>query len=150
MDLNKIITAIKPSVSKNWLLVLAGATWTGVGVLLWSYAYTWLSSPFTSWSIIFGLLGVAVSIIAFRIQFSKIANKNVKRIILLPEKVCLFSFVEWKGYLIIAVMMTAGILMRNSSIPKPYLAIVYSSIGGALFLSSFHYYFHLCHTLAHK
>jgi hypothetical protein len=37
-------------------------------------------------------------------------------------------------------MITLGIILRNSAIPKQYLAVIYTTIGGAIFLSSFHYY----------
>ncbi len=37
-------------------------------------------------------------------------------------------------------MITGGVLLRHSAIPKPYLAILYAAIGGGLFLSSFVYY----------
>jgi len=46
----------------------------------------------------------------------------------------------WKSYAIVAVMITGGVLLRHSAIPKPYLAIVYAAMGGGLFLSSFVYY----------
>jgi len=42
--------------------------------------------------------------------------------------------------LIIGLMITLGIILRNSAIPKQYLAIIYTTIGGAIFLSSFHYH----------
>ena len=37
-------------------------------------------------------------------------------------------------------MMALGMALRNSPIPKTYLAIVYETIGGAMLLSSLHYY----------
>jgi hypothetical protein len=109
------LTKFNPAVSKNWLLVLAGIMWSGVGILLCGYAVTWLAG-------------------------SKIAQKNIDRILLYANKACLFSFQSWSGYIIIAVMMTGGILLKSSPIPKPYLAIMYTAIGGGLFLSSFRYY----------
>ena len=54
-------------------------------------------------------------------------------------KKCLFAFIPWKSYLIIAVMMTMGIVLRHSSIPKQYLAVLYIGIGLALVLSSVRY-----------
>jgi hypothetical protein len=68
--------------------------------------------------------------------------KNIKRILSLNDKASVFAFQAWTGYLIIAVMMTTGMLLRNSSIPKPYLAVVYLAIGSALLLASMNYYKH--------
>jgi hypothetical protein len=42
--------------------------------------------------------------------------------------------------LIIAVMISLGLFLRHSSLPKQYLAVIYLAVGGALFLSSFYYY----------
>ena len=55
-------------------------------------------------------------------------------------KKCIFSFMSWKSYLIVVVMMTMGITLRHSSIPKQYLAIMYIAIGGALAISSIPYF----------
>ena len=43
------------------------------------------------------------------------------------------------SYIIIAVMIIMGTLLRHSEIPKPYLAILYTGIGFALILSSIRY-----------
>ena len=37
-------------------------------------------------------------------------------------------------------MMTGGMLLRHSTLPKPWLAVVYAAIGGALLLASRQYY----------
>jgi hypothetical protein len=57
----------------------------------------------------------------------------------MDEKQCLFAFIPWKSYLMIALMITMGAILRHSSIPKPYLAILYTTIGLALILSSVRY-----------
>ncbi len=141
--MNKYLNQFNPSVSRNWLLGLAGLMWTGVGVMLCGYAYTWLTSPAESGSLILGGLGLVISVFAYRLKFGELAQKNLDRIVGRPEKACLFSFLAWKGYAIIAVMVSGGILLRNSAIPKPYLAVAYAAIGGALFLASLIYYSHL-------
>ena len=38
------------------------------------------------------------------------------------------------------VMISLGLFLRHSSLPKQYLAVIYLAVGGALFLSSFYYY----------
>jgi hypothetical protein len=140
MTLEKFLIKFNPTLPKVWLLMIAGVMWTGVSFMLLNYAITWLVNPFVLANLWLGLLGVAISIAANYFQFWKLAGKNVDRILALNDRACLFSFQAWKGYLIIAVMVTGGILLRNSSIPKPYLAVVYAGIGGALLQASIRYY----------
>ncbi len=131
---------IKPSVPKCLLIALAGLMWSTVGVMLCSMAYHWLKEVDCPTAFPFGLFGIILSLAAYRFGFSGIARKNIDRICLLPEKGCIFAFQAWKSYLIIVVMITLGIILRHSPIPKHYLAIVYTTVGGALLLSSLHYY----------
>ena len=131
---------IKPAASKYWLIGLAGLMWSTVGLMLCSMAYCWLKKVDCLTALPLGLFGIILSLAAYRFGFSGIARKNINRICLLPEKGCIFAFQAWKSYLIIVVMVTLGIILRHSPIPKHYLAIVYTTIGGALLLSSLHYY----------
>ena len=132
--------SLKPAVTKSWLIALAGLMWTGVGVMLCRLAYVWLAVVQRGMAAQFALFGGVMAVVAYYFGFSRIARKNIKRLGSLTEKTCVFAFQTWKGYLIIGFMITLGIILRNSAIPKPYLAIVYTIIGGAIFFSSFHYY----------
>jgi hypothetical protein len=134
------LNSLKPAVTKSWLIALAGLMWTGVGVMLCRLAYIWLSATNGGIAASLGSLGVVMAVAAYYLGFSKIARKNIKRLCRLTEKTCVFAFQTWKGYLVIGFMITLGIILRNSAIPKQYLAIIYTTIGGAIFLSSFHYY----------
>ncbi len=136
MTLNRL----KPAVTKSWLIALAGLMWTGVGVMLCRLAYVWLAVIGRGIAASLGLLGIGMAVVAYYLGFSKIAQKNIKRLCLLTEKTCVFAFQTWRGYLIIGFMITLGIILRNSVIPKQYLAVLYTTIGGAIFLSSFQYY----------
>ena len=131
---------LKPAVSKYWLLTLAGVMWSVVGTLLCRRAYHWFTDIHKSWAIPLELISLLMALTAHRFGFSKIAGRNVKRLCLLTEKTCVFAFQTWRGYLIIGFMIALGSILRHSSIPKSYLAIVYGTIGGALFLSSFSYF----------
>ena len=131
----------KPAVGRKWLLILSGLMWSGVGILLNSFAICWLQlnkgwAPLVS--VTFGiLLGVAIAFLGFR----KIAADNIQRILNLPAKSCIFAFQKWQNYILIIVMMTMGILLRHTSIiPKLYLASIYMGIGSALFIASINYY----------
>ena len=132
-----------PAIPLTWLLAIAGLIWTGVGVMLCIYAFTWLTRPFSIVALALGLLGITISIAANRYQFSKLALKNIDRILVYPGRACVFAFQAWKGYAIIAIMVTGGILLRHSAIPRAILAVPYSAIGGALLLASGNYYVRL-------
>ncbi|HPH96679.1 MAG TPA: hypothetical protein PKW33_17625 [Anaerolineaceae bacterium] len=147
---NQWLQKFNPSVSKYLLLALAGLMWSTVGLLLGSMAFTWLTQPVPDGAIILAGLGMVMALAANRFQFSSLARKNINRILAYPSKACLFAFQAWKGYAIIAVMMTGGMWLRNSLIPKPYLAVVYLAIGGALLLASFNYYARLATQFASK
>jgi hypothetical protein len=114
--------------------------WTGVGVMLCGLAYHWFVNVNTGVAVILGALGTGMALAAYHFGFSKIARRNIKRLSQLTEKTCVFAFQTWKGYLIICFMIMLGAILRSSPIPKPYLAILYTTIGGAIFLSSLHYH----------
>ena len=141
---------IKPAASKYLLIALAGLMWSTVGVMLCSMAYYWLKEVDWLTALPLGFFGIILSLVVYRFGFSGIAKKNIDRICLLPEKGCIFAFQAWKSYLIIVVMITLGIILRHSTIPKHYLAIVYTTIGGALLLSSLHYYRKLWQLIINK
>ena len=132
---------LKPSVHRNFLIFISAIMWTGVGILLNSFAYKWfplLNQKQIIFAIIFGiLLGLSITIFGF----SKIVKKNIKRINNLPEKPCIFAFQAWHTYILIIGMMSLGIFLRNLSFfPKSILTPMYIGIGFALFSSSFIYY----------
>ena len=83
--------------------------------------------------------GVVVALLVHHFGFLKIVDKNIERILPMVEKKCLFSFITWKSYLMILVMVTMGAWLRHSAIPHRFLAILYIGIGLALILSSLRY-----------
>ncbi len=129
-----------PAVSRTWLIVLAGLVWSVVGLMLCRLAYHWLVDIHSRGVAPLELLGVIFALAAHKLCFSRIARKNISRLSLLTEKTCVLAFQRGKSYLLIAVMIALGITLRNLPIPRPYLAVLYTTIGGALFLASLQYY----------
>jgi hypothetical protein len=138
-----MIEKLNPRAGKKWLFLLAGLMWSGVGIMLCALAFGWLNADHSWRAIGFGLLGLAVSLVIYRFGFVHIAHKNIRRVNTFIDKVCVFAFMPYKSYLLVAFMMTLGIVLRHSSIPKVYLSVLYSGIGAALFWSSLHYYPHV-------
>jgi len=134
---------LKPAVSKYWLMALAGLMWSVVGIMLCRMAYIYLEPVSKSQALSMGSMGLISALAAYRLGFSKIALKNISRLCILPDKTCIFAFQAWKSYLIIILMILLGITLRHSPIPRPYLAVIYATIGGALFFSSFHFYWRI-------
>ena len=130
---------IKPAVNKKMLLFLAGAMWLGAGTMLLIIAFTWLNAFEAQGSYLFGATGIAVALIVHHFGLLKIVDKNLGRILPMAGTKCVFSFITWKSYLVVAVMVGLGIMLRQSSIPKPYLSMVYIGMGLALVLSSVRY-----------
>ena len=129
----------KPGVSKATLLLLAGMVWLGIGILLDFLAFSWMRIAGTGTVIPLACLGLAGAIIIHRFGFVRIVDRNLRRILPMEGPRCLFSFMPWKSYVLVAVMITLGVLLRHSPIPKLYLAVLYIGIGTALILSSVRY-----------
>lgn len=132
------ISRYKPSVTNHLLLLLAGSIWMIVGLGLLLLAISWLSKAANvQW---FWIPGILLALLIHHLGFLKIVDHNLRRIRLMKGKSCLFAFVSWKSYLVIAVMITMGAILRHSTLPKHYLAILYIGMGLALVLSSLRYF----------
>lgn len=137
------LSHLKPTVPKCWLFAASGMTWSAVGLMMCATAIGWLAAVGSVRGMGFELAGLVLAILAFRWGFGSIAQKNIRRLRRLPDRGCLFAFQAWKSYLIIMVMIALGVTVRQSSIPKHFLSVAYTAIGGALILASVHYYRHL-------
>jgi hypothetical protein len=120
-------------------MFLAGFLWICVGTMLVHLAYSWLTAQPQTMRWIFLGIGFVAALLIHHLGFLRIANQNLERIMVMDAKQCLFAFISWKSYMIIIIMVTLGILLRHSHIPKPYLSILYAAIGLALILSSIRY-----------
>lgn len=128
-----------PAVDKRILIAVSGAAWFVVGGLLLKNALEWLSSVDLKSVFLPGIAGVLLALLIHHLGFLKLVDRNIERIMLMKDKVCIFAFQAWKSYLIIAVMVGMGITLRQSALPKQYLSIIYIGFGGAMVLSSIRY-----------
>jgi len=128
-----------PAVTKTVLLFLAGFVWFCVGTALLLLAASWLSRTSDPHKYLLAGAGVTLALLVHHFGFLKIVDVNLKRILPISDRMCMFAFIPWKSYLIIAIMIVMGATLRHSAIPKQYLAIVYIGIGLALILSSVRY-----------
>jgi hypothetical protein len=129
-----------PALPKIWLLLIAGLAWSSIGLFLNLTALAWLPPLSNSNTPILLGIGLLLALAIGILGFSLFAKKNIHRIQRLPEKACVFAFQDWTSYPLVAVMITMGIILRNSAIPKTLLAPMYIGIGGGLIIASLHYY----------
>lgn len=130
-------------VDRRWLLFIAGAVWMAVGILLLTYAVTWLAPVSASLEIELGVAGIAVAVVFIRFVLHGIVTKNIARIEGGPARASAFSFQGWKSYVITVVMIAMGIALKRSEIPRPQLAVVYLGVGLGLMVASGLYHRHL-------
>jgi len=133
------LQGLKPSVSRQTLLLLAGLIWIGVGTMLLSFAAGWLRDSHSVHFIMLVAIGVLAALLIHHFGFLRVVDKNLSRLIPMEGKRCVFSFMSWKSYLVVGFMMAMGMGLRHSPIPRPYLAVLYIGIGLALILSSIRY-----------
>lgn len=131
---------MKPLVARHWLFLLTGVLWSLAGSILCLRAYGWLLAYQRTLALTAGSGGALAAVVSYIFGFSRIARKNIRRIEALPARASIFAFTAARGYLIIAAMISAGILLRQSAIPRDYLAVAYIVMGGALLLASLSFY----------
>jgi len=147
---NSGIERWKPGVPKSVLLLVAGAIWVMVGIMLNGMAYWWLRKELPAHALLAVVVGFVGSLFIHHFGFLRIVDRNLNRILPMEGKRCVFSFMPWKSYVLIAVMIALGVLLRHSPIPKLYLSVLYVGIGTALILSSVRYLRYLIMTLKGK
>ena len=131
---------LKPGLPKYYLVLTAGLLWNGVGLLLCGSAFRWLAPLSWIGRIFLTAVGIGLSLPAYRYGFKKIVRRNLDRLALLPDSSCLFAFQAWKSYLLVALMILIGFGLRHSALPKPFLAVVYLTIGAALIFAGGQYF----------
>jgi hypothetical protein len=132
----------KPSVSKHNLLFIAGLAWTTAGGILAGRGsgYVIQHGQHPGWRMAGGL---AFGMIFYVLMFAKISRRHIKRIrgINIPYP-CAFSFFNLRGYAMMAVMISGGILLRNLDvINKDWLYNFYIAMGVPLLISASRFYY---------
>jgi drug/metabolite transporter (DMT)-like permease len=135
-----LLQNVKPGAPKSWLFILSGITWSSVGLILCQWCVRWWRSLTIDASLPLVLIGASLAFATYTVGFSRLARQNIQRINELPQKPCLFAFQAWHSYPLVVVMITLGILLRHSPLPKALLGILYAGIGGGLLMVSLHYY----------
>ncbi|MGN0302549.1 MAG: hypothetical protein ACI4BI_06745 [Anaerotardibacter sp.] len=132
-EMNKVSNLFK--VKKRTLLAVAGCVWflagcniVNLGLIAWS--------SLESISMIIIMLAIVV-FFAFGTMFFKITIKHTNRILGYKEATRpVWDFFDARGYVLMAIMMGGGILLRNSGfVPEVFIAFFYTGLGSALALA---------------
>jgi len=140
--LNSFLQTCKPGISKRYLLLVAAFVWTFAGGMLLFRGFRVLK--FNSTIIDFEESGsILAGILFYKFMFSSISSKHINRILNIRiEKPCFFSFFNWRSYLLMTLMITAGITLRLSGlVPLNYLSLFYIAMGTPLFISAVRFYY---------
>lgn len=126
----------KIKVSKRTLLLLAGIVWGFAGSRIFSLGFNDLiSNTAHPWGYL--IISVLVFFAFNTFIFSNMVRKHTTRI--MTSKLlnhCMFSFFDFKGYIIMSFMIVGGITLRNAHVINPvYLGAFYIGLGSALFLA---------------
>lgn len=119
-------------VRKHWLIITNGLLWLAAG---FNIARIGVKAAVSEGSLVW-LWSIPV-FMAFGAMFLRVIGKNTVRIKAMEsEKAPLYKFLNLKGYLIIAFMMTLGITLRSlGTIQDSFFAFFYTGLGSALALA---------------
>ena len=121
-------------VKKRYLLLIASLVWLFAGLKVLSLGLEAYKTNFTALNI---LLSIAVFIVFWLMVFNRLVNKHTVRIKAYTEERRYFwNFFDLKSFIIMAIMMTGGILIRKYSLlGVNFIAFFYTGIGAALSLA---------------
>ncbi|MFI5250860.1 MAG: hypothetical protein ACHQQQ_00385 [Bacteroidota bacterium] len=129
-----------PLVPRRWLFFCSGIVWTCAGLILCGKAIDWLTLlPFNT-GLPLESTAILIAGSGYFWGFTKIVQRNVNRINQLPDLAPLHLFIAPRGYIMILIMVSTGITLRNSPLPKVYLTIPYLAMGGVLLIGSVRFY----------
>lgn len=124
---------MKHGVSKQFLLIAAGIIWLVAGAnILRIGISTWQHG--SQQIMLFKIAEASVVFLLFFVLiFRKLYYKHTKRIEEKSDKNCPFAFFDTKGWIIMAVMTSAGIAMRAFHLlPDSFISVFYTGLSLAL------------------
>jgi len=136
-----ILEKFKPSVNRRILLLVAGCAWTLAGGILISRALLELwSIHHYLWAEL--LIGIVLGTIFYLVLFARISKKHITRITLITiDNPCFFSFFNFRSYIMMAIMIIAGITLRKLDIINhEILYTFYLTMGIPLLVSAFRFF----------
>ncbi len=123
---------MKYGVTRNTLLITAGAIWLIAGInILRIGVGCWINDS-QYWLFKAGEAAL-VFLLFFGIIFHKLYLKYTQRISGKKAKNCPFSFFDVQGWIVMVFMITIGVLARSFHLlPESFIAVFYTGLSVAL------------------
>jgi len=135
------LSRLKPGVPRRIHLLLAAILWSLIGIILIFRGVSWLITVARLWIIIPALFAGTMKSL-FILDHS--ARKGVHRILEMADGTCLGAVYSARTWVLILFMISGGMALRHSALPRELLGGLYVAIGWALFFSSRHAWRQLC------
>ncbi len=122
-------------VNRQFLVFMAGVVWILAGVnILRIGIMTWIN--ISSFQLFRVCEAIVVFLLFFNFVFKKLFYKHTKRIEQKKDKSCPFAFFDMKGWIVMAVMITVGILVRKFQLlPNTFISVFYVGLSSALIIT---------------
>ena len=131
----------KPTTTRRGLLFVAGTVWAGAGGML-AYRGIAFIEEAALHPVALLLTAAVGGVFFFSLMFRKISARHIARILhIAHERPCLFSFLGWKSYFMMGLMISMGVLLRKASfVPRDELGTAYVTMAVPLLASSFRFF----------
>ena len=125
-----------PRASRRTRLLLAAFLWTGIGTGLLTAGVRWLlAAPSPTWLAALPL-SLAAGWAKGRFLLGPRVDRNSQRLAQGDERRCVGGVFSWGSWGVALLMMTGGMLLRRSALPRPWLGLLYAAVGAALLTAS--------------
>ncbi|MFH1748467.1 MAG: hypothetical protein ABIG44_15645 [Planctomycetota bacterium] len=135
LRVNDLLETYKPAARARVHLLLGALMWSVVGSALLAFGVYWVISG--DRLLVWALLPVAIVAgwLKARFVLARTAARMIKRIRERGDGRCLGGFLSWRSWLFVAVMVTAGRLLRGGLLSRDVVGLIYTTIGAALLLA---------------
>ena len=138
----KFLEKIKPGVKKRTLLLIAGCAWSIAGGILIYRSLSYLISVNHHLAMEIGT-GIVFGSLFYLLLFARISKKHITRINLIEiDNPCFFSFFNFRSYLLMAIMISGGIMLRLSGLINPEIIYTFFlCMGIPLLVSAWRFFY---------
>lgn len=138
--MNQIFHSIKPGVPKRYLLLVAAIMWFSAGTFLIIRGEFILPGFEHFWPRL--LVVIVAGMAMFFLIFIRLSLNHIRRINAIEIiKPCIFSFFDFKGYLMMLFMITLGVTLRKTHvITAELLSYFYFTMSIPLILSAIRFF----------
>jgi hypothetical protein len=134
--MSDLLTRLKPATSRKVRMLLAAATWTAVGLVMIIVGTRWALRSDTGLPPILFVAAVAAGLAKAAFILRPAANRVVLRIRALGDDRCIGGFYSWRTWMLVALMIAAGALLRGTGVSLPLVGLLYLAIGVSLLTAS--------------